>query len=94
MLPVVEPEGRITSRQIVLFAVMLFPVSLAPFFLGIGGQVYFLSVRSLLGLWFLWESIQHGSCCERTKMRRLLLVSVIYLPLLFVLMVADISVKI
>ena len=37
MLPVVEPEGRITARQIVLFAIMLVPVSLAPFFLGFAG---------------------------------------------------------
>jgi protoheme IX farnesyltransferase len=29
MLPVVEPSGRITARQIVLFAIMLVPASLA-----------------------------------------------------------------
>ncbi|MBC7900847.1 MAG: protoheme IX farnesyltransferase, partial [Saprospiraceae bacterium] len=34
MLPVVEPEGKITARQIVLFTIMLVPISLAPFFLG------------------------------------------------------------
>ena len=34
MLPVVEENGRLTARQIVIFAVMLFPVGLAPFFLG------------------------------------------------------------
>jgi heme o synthase len=32
MLPAVEPDGRITVRQIVMFTIMLVPVSLAPFF--------------------------------------------------------------
>ncbi len=40
MLPVVEPEGRITARQIVIFAAMLLPVSLAPFFFGTSGIYY------------------------------------------------------
>lgn len=88
MLPVVEPEGRLTARQIVMFAIMLFPVSLAPFFFGISGPV-FLVGAILLGLWFLWASIQSARAKTKEKARRLLLVSVIYLPLLFILMVAD-----
>ncbi|MEO6654886.1 MAG: heme o synthase [Pyrinomonadaceae bacterium] len=88
MLPVVEPEGKITFRQIVMFAIMLLPVSLAPFFIGLSGTV-FLAGASLLGLWFLWESVQAARYKTNERARRLLLVSVIYLPLLFILMVAD-----
>ena len=88
MLPVVEPEGKITARQIVMFAFMLFPVSLAPFFIGLSGPI-FLSGAILLGIWFLWTSIQAARAKTIEKARRLLLVSVIYLPLLFILMVAD-----
>ena len=88
MLPVVEPDGKITARQIVMFAMMLFPVSLAPFFIGLSGFI-FLVGASLLGLWFLWASIQSARAKTKEKARRLLLVSVIYLPLLFILMVAD-----
>ncbi len=88
MLPVVEPEGKITARQIVMFAIMLFPVSLAPFFLGISGAI-FLAGASILGIWFLWASIRAARAKTKEKASRLLLVSVIYLPLLFILMVAN-----
>lgn len=88
MLPVVEPSGRITARQIVMFSIMLLPVSLAPFFFGISG-VIFLVGASLLGVWMLWASIRTARQRTNESARKLLLVSVIYLPLLFILMVAD-----
>jgi protoheme IX farnesyltransferase len=88
MLPVIDKEGVITARQIVLFAIMLLPVSLAPFFFGISGTV-FLAGATLLGIWFLWESIQAARAKTKSRAKRLLLVSVIYLPILFILMVAD-----
>ncbi len=88
MLPVVDPEGKLTARQIVMFAIMLLPVSLAPFFFGLSGQI-FLVGACLLGIWFLWASIQSARAKTKEKAKRLLLVSVIYLPLLFILMVAD-----
>lgn len=88
MLPVVESDGRITARQIVIFAVMLLPVSLAPFFFGISGTI-FLAGAVPLGVWFLYNSVQAARAKSKERARRLLLVSVIYLPLLFILMVAD-----
>lgn len=88
MLPVVEPSGRITARQIVLFAIMLLPVSLAPFFLGFAGW-FFLAGASILGVWFLIESIKTARAKTVEKARRLLLVSVLYLPLVFALAVID-----
>ena len=88
MLPVVEPSGRITARQIVLFSLMLVPVSLAPFFFGYDGPI-FLTGALILGGWFLFESIRTAIKRTNERAKRLLLVSVIYLPLLFLLMVAD-----
>lgn len=88
MLPVVEPEGRITARQIVLFAIMLVPVSLAPFFLGFAGVLYLVGA-TLLGTWFLVESVRTARAKSVISARRLLLVSVLYLPLVFGLMVVD-----
>jgi protoheme IX farnesyltransferase len=88
MLPVVEPEGRITARQIVLFAIMLVPVSLAPFFLGFAGLVYLVGAF-LLGIWFLFESVRTARARNTVQARRLLFVSVLYLPLIFGLMVVD-----
>lgn len=88
MLPVVEKDGSITARQIVLFTVMLLPVSLAPFFLGMAGFIY-LGGAALLGIWFMWASIAAARAKSVEKSRKLLLVSVLYLPAIFALMVLD-----
>ena len=88
MLPVVEPSGKLTARQIVLFSIMLLPVSLAPYFFQVSG-VIFLVGGFILGCWFLWVSIQAARSKTDEMARKLLLVSVIYLPLLFLLMVVD-----
>jgi len=88
MLPVVEPEGKITARQIILFTVLLLPVSLAPFFIGLAGSIYLVGA-SILGIWFLYASIQAARSKTVEKSRKLLLVSVLYLPLVFALMVLN-----
>jgi protoheme IX farnesyltransferase len=86
MLPVVEPEGRITSQQIVLYTLMLLPVSLLPTLMHIAGWIYF-SGAIVLGLGFLYYSIKAATARTTWQARRLLLASVLYLPLLFALMV-------
>ncbi|MGI8469492.1 MAG: heme o synthase [Pyrinomonadaceae bacterium] len=86
MLPVVEPAGKITARQIVIFTVLLIPVSLAPFFLGIAGWIYLIGAI-VLGAWFLYASIQAARTKTIPQARKLLLVSVLYLPLIFALLV-------
>ncbi|HSS19464.1 MAG TPA: heme o synthase [Pyrinomonadaceae bacterium] len=88
MLPVVEPEGRITAQQIVIYTVLLLPVSLLPTALGISGKVYLVGAI-VLGLAFLYSSLRAAFSKSRNEARRLLLASVIYLPLLFILMVLD-----
>jgi protoheme IX farnesyltransferase len=88
MLPVVEPEGRLTKQQIVLWTLMLVPVSLAPAALGISGAYYFFGAL-VLGALFLWSSIAAAVTLSRRNARRVLLASVLYLPVLFVLMVIN-----
>jgi heme o synthase len=86
MLPTLEKDGKITARQIVMFTILMVPVSLAPFFIGMSG-IYYLIGASVLGIWFLWTSIQAARFKTVEKSRRLLLVSVLYLPIIFALMV-------
>jgi protoheme IX farnesyltransferase len=86
MLPVVEPEGRLTRQQIVLWTLMLVPVSLAPAALGLSGAVYFVGALVLGGL-FLWFCLAAALTLSRRNARRVLLASVLYLPVLFGLMV-------
>jgi protoheme IX farnesyltransferase len=88
MLPVVEPDGRVTAQQIVVYTVLLLPVSLLPAVLGTSGTVYLIGA-SILGLLFLYSSIRAALSKSRQEARRLLLASVIYLPLLFILMVVN-----
>ncbi len=88
MLPVIEPEGRITGQQIILYTATLLPVSLLPTLLGISGGLYFFGAL-LLGLLFLYSSVRAALSKSRQQARRLLLASVIYLPLLFGLMVLN-----
>ncbi len=88
MLPVVEPDGKVTAQQIVVYTVLLLPVSLLPTALGISGKVYFYGAI-FLGLLFLCSSLRAAFSKSRQEARRLLLASVIYLPLLFILMVLD-----
>lgn len=86
MLPVVDKDGKFTALQIVVFTVLLVPISLAPFFIGISG-VFYLSGAILLGFWFLIVSIQTARARTTAKARKLMLTSVLYLPIIFALMV-------
>jgi len=88
MLPVVEPEGRVTGQQIVAFTIMLLPVSLLPALMGISGRVYLISAI-VLGLLFLVASVRAALSKSNQHARQLLLASVLYLPLLFGVMVLN-----
>ncbi|HKP46473.1 MAG TPA: heme o synthase [Pyrinomonadaceae bacterium] len=88
MLPVVEPDGRVTAQQIVLYTAMLLPVSILPTLLGTAGKLYFAGAI-VLSLLFLYFSLRSAFSKSRQAARQLLLASVIYLPLLFILMVLD-----
>ena len=88
MLPVVQPDGRVTAQQIVVYTLMLLPVSLLPVALGMAGRIYFYGAI-VLGLLFLYSSLRAAFSMSRQQARRLLLASVLYLPLLFILMVLN-----
>lgn len=91
MLPVVETDGRRTARYVVGTALLLVPVSLLPTSLGLTGGFY-LVVSLGLGLAYCACSIrasQRRLRASKFHARRLLLASVIYLPLLFFIMVLD-----
>lgn len=86
MLPVVEPDGRVTGQQIVLYASMLLPVSLLPTLVDMAGSIYFVGALAL-GLAFLFVSARTAFVRSKLEARRLLQASILYLPVLFTLMV-------
>jgi protoheme IX farnesyltransferase len=88
MLPVVEKEGKNTAFQIVFFNLVILPVSVIPFFTGLSGMIYLIGAIAL-GLWFLWAGIRAAREKTPEASRKLLMVSVMYLPLIFFLMVIN-----
>ncbi|HEX4169377.1 MAG TPA: heme o synthase [Bryobacteraceae bacterium] len=88
MLPVVEPDGESTARQILLYSVLLIPISLLPKWMGMTGNLYLIGALAL-GFWFLYSGIQVSLDRTKAKARKVLLTSVVYLPVLYALMVLD-----
>lgn len=88
MLPVVEPDGRSTARQMVLWGAALLPVSLLPTILGLTGITYFLGTLAL-GCFFLAVCVAFSLSFSTQAARRVLLVSVLYLPAVLAVMVLD-----
>ncbi|PYV23875.1 MAG: protoheme IX farnesyltransferase [Acidobacteria bacterium] len=88
MLPPSDVDGRFTGREIFLFTLALLPVSLVPVALGQAGMIYLLGA-SLLGLAFLACGARLAHSRSNALARRLVLASVVYLPLVFALMMID-----
>jgi protoheme IX farnesyltransferase len=88
MLPVVEPEGKVTGQQIISYTLLLVPVSLLPVVTGLAGSIYLVGAM-LIGLGFLYFSARAALGRTAWQARQLLLASVVYLPILFGLMVLN-----
>lgn len=89
MLPVVQPDGASTVAEALFFAVLMIPVSLAPWWLGLTGLTY-AALAVALGLLYLGYTVRfawilRAKTKDESRMlaRDLLKVSVLYLPLLF-----------
>ena len=88
MLPVIEPDGRSTARQAIIYAAALVPVSLAPTLVGMTGTLYFAGAL-ILGLAFVALAVRFGMTRTVADARRLFFGSIIYLPLLWMLMIGN-----
>lgn len=88
MLPVVEPDGRSTGRQAMLYAAALVPASLAPTVLGLAGAAYFAGAL-VLGIGFLALTVRFAMRRTVGAARLLFLGSVLYLPIVWILMIAN-----
>jgi protoheme IX farnesyltransferase len=88
MLAVLEPDGRSTGRQSVVYAAALVPLSLAPTLMRMAGEAYFAGAL-VLGLVFLGLTLQFARTRSARDARRVFFGSIIYLPLLWSLMIAN-----
>jgi protoheme IX farnesyltransferase len=88
MLAVVKPRGSALNVEIMTALLLLIPATLAPTFLHMAGKVYFVAAI-VFNLAFLYFGIQMSAHHDRPRARKLLLASVIYVPLLFAFLVID-----
>lgn len=88
MLPVVEPGGESTARQILLYSLLLIPISVLPQWMGMTGTLYTVGAIAM-GLLFLYSGVQVSLERTKARARKVLLVSVLYLPVVYCLMVLD-----
>ena len=88
LLPVVEPEGTSTGRQIVVHSLALLAVGLLPTSLQVAGAVYFVTAF-ILGMAMLICGVMVARSYSSAAARRLLFASLIYLPALLVMMAVD-----
>jgi protoheme IX farnesyltransferase len=94
MLPVVQPDGWSTAAEALVYAILMIPVSLAPYYLHMAGRIYWVSAI-LLGLLYLAYTIRFtritrsSNSQSRLYARALLKVSVTYLPLLLAVLMLN-----
>ena len=88
VLPVVDPDGGSTERQIVTGCLALHAAGLLPTLVGLTGGVYFFGAL-LLGALFLAVGTAQAIRPSAPAARRVVIASVVYLPILLALMALD-----
>ena len=88
LLPVLEPDGRRTGSQALLYAAALWPVSLLPAAVGLADVPYSV-LAALLGAGLIALAAMFARDRTTRTARRLFLYSIIYLPLLWTALVLD-----
>ena len=95
MLPVVEEDGRSTARRILVYSIVLIPVSILPSFIGMAGRIYLVGAAVLgfamlyFGVRLAFLNLPLASAQSKMRARHVLQATVIYLPLLFALMMGN-----
>ena len=88
MLPVVEPDGSRTNRQIIWHSVLLIPVSIMPVYMGLLDMFYFY-IALLLSMAYMISGILLAKKFSIQNARLVLKMSVLYLPALFLTIIID-----
>jgi protoheme IX farnesyltransferase len=88
LLPVIDPDGSSTTRQILTYSLALLSVGMLPTLLGLAGPIYFVT-SILLGLGLLASSLRLARSAKTADARRVMFASLLYLPCLLAIMAAD-----
>lgn len=88
MLSSVDSTGKHLFFQAVFFSILLIPISVLPTWIGLSGKIYFVGAI-FLGFLFLRSSLQLMKNKTFESAKGLLKTSIIYLPLLLLLIIID-----
>ncbi len=88
MLPVLDPSGKTTFRQMLLGCLALLPVGLLPSVLRVCGPVYFVGAL-LAGLGFLGFAAALVWRPSHARAKGVFFASLVYLPVILILMAVD-----
>jgi protoheme IX farnesyltransferase len=95
MLPVVDSDGKSTVRRILAYSGALIPVSILPVALGMAGRVYLVGAILMgaalfrVSMGMAYPQLPATAPASKPSARRLLRATIIYLPVLFALMMAN-----
>jgi len=88
MLPSIDPTGKKTGLQILLYTALLLVISLMPYFLKFNGKIY-LIISAITGVLFIklcFDFYKNGTGATAQKLFRF---SLIYLPIIYSLILLD-----
>jgi protoheme IX farnesyltransferase len=88
MLPVIDPDGSSTFRQMLITCMALVPLGMLPTILGVSGRIYFIGAL-IAGLGFLGFGIALVRGRTRAHARAMFFASLVYLPVVLGLMMAN-----
>lgn len=85
MLSVLDTDGAMTGRQAVIYSAALIPFSVTPMLFGLAGRAYGIGAL-VLGMTLVAVAIGFAFQRSRDNARMLFLATIVYLPLLLILM--------
>ena len=88
LLPVIQPDGRATAHQAVLYTAGLIPISFLPTAVGLASAYYLVGAMTL-GAVLIVLSVEFASTRSQPAARRLFFATILYLPLLWAVLLAD-----
>ncbi|HXG88940.1 MAG TPA: heme o synthase [Vicinamibacterales bacterium] len=88
LLPVIQPDGRTTGQQTVVYTAVLIPISFLPAAVGLASGYYLFGAMAL-GAVLMVMSLEFATTRSMPAARRLFFATILYLPLLWVVLLSD-----
>jgi len=88
LLPVIQPDGRTTGNQSVLYTAVLIPISLLPTAFGMSSLYYAMGALTLAAV-LMVLSLEFATTRTMPAARRLFFGTILYLPVLWLVLLAD-----